>query len=98
MTTVAGTWNLKLSALIGSQEATLVLKVDGTRVTGSATSDRGAIQLREGTVDGNTVTIPIELTQPMRISATATLTVSGDTLNGRIAGAPLPIKVSGTRT
>ena len=94
---VAGTWKLTLSALIGSQQATLVLDVDGRRVTGTASSDAGAIQLGEGTLDGERVTIPIELTHPRRISATAKLTVSGDTIKGRITGAPLPVRVSGTR-
>ncbi len=47
---------------------------------------------------GDDVEIPIKLTSPITVDATAKFTVSGDTLAGKIVGGPMPgIKVSGTR-
>lgn len=97
MSTVAGTWKLTLASMMGAQEATVVLDVDGTTVTGRASTDAASIQLHPGTVDGNAVTLPIELTSPMRISVVANLTVDGDTLSGKVSGTPVPVRVTGVR-
>lgn len=98
MSSIAGTWNITISAFIGKQDAALHLEVDGTRVTGTASTPDGAIVLSEGKLDGDTLTIPIELTQPMAISAVAHLTFSGDTVKGKVSGAPIPgVRISGRR-
>jgi len=98
MSGIAGTWTITISAFIGKQDATLDLAVDGTKVTGTASTPDGSITLREGTLDGDTVTIPIELTQPMAISAVAHLTFSGDTVKGKVSGAPIPgVRITGRR-
>jgi hypothetical protein len=98
MSDLAGTWKISITSLLGGVDGTLELRVDGTRITGTACSERGGITLREGTVDGDTATIPIELTQPIRLNATARITATGDTLKGKVSGAPIPgVRISGTR-
>ena len=98
MSDLAGTWKISIISLLGGVDGTLELTVDGTRITGTARNDRGGITLREGTVDGDTATIPIELTQPIPLHATARITATGDTLNGKVSGAPIPgVPISGTR-
>ncbi|HWR85550.1 MAG TPA: hypothetical protein VN200_06125 [Rhodoglobus sp.] len=98
MSALDGTWNVTISYLLGSLDGTLTLHVTGGRITGSASTKRGRIRLSEGTVDGDTATIPIELTEPMAIHATATITASGDQLKGKVSGAPIPgVRISGTR-
>ena len=98
MSDIAGTWNITISALFGKQDATLDLTVHGSTVRGTARSSAGDIALSEGTLAGDTVTIPIELTQPMAVSAVAHLTFSGDTVTGKITGAPIPgVRISGRR-
>ena len=98
MTDASGTWNITISTLFGSQDATLDLVVDGSAVRGTARSSAGDIALREGTARGAALTIPIELSSPIAVRATAELTVTGDTLKGKIVGGPVPgIRVKGVR-
>jgi hypothetical protein len=98
MSDAAGTWNITISTLFGSIEGTLELKVHGAKVTGTGRADGNTITLSEGTVDGDEVTIPLTLSSPIQVDATAELKVSGDTLKGKIVGGPMPgIRVSGTR-
>lgn len=94
----SGTWKITISTLFGAQDATLDLVVDGSSVRGTAHSSAGDITLREGTVRGAVLTIPIELSSPIAVSAKAELTVAGDTMKGKIVGGPVPgIRVRGTR-
>jgi hypothetical protein len=98
MSALDGTWNVTISALLGSIEGTLTLVSSGGRITGTASTTRGSIRISEGAVDGDTATIPIHLTQPIAIDATATVTADGDRLKGKVSGAPIPgVRISGTR-
>ena len=98
MSTVAGTWKITISSLLGSVNGTLELRVDGDRVTATGRSDAGSLTFREGTLEGAQVRIPVELSSPMEVRATAVLTVDGDTMKGRIVGAPIPgVRVKGAR-
>lgn len=98
MSDIAGTWEIRVTSLLGSIDGTLDLVVDGDTVTGTGRAANGSIKLDEGTVDGDSVTIPIDLSNPIEVRATAKLTVSGDTMKGKISGAPIPgVRVSGRR-
>jgi hypothetical protein len=98
MSDASGTWNITISTLFGSISGTLDLVVAGTKVTGTGRADGNTVTLSEGTVKGDDVEIPIKLTSPITVDATAKFTVSGDSLKGKIVGGPMPgIKVSGTR-
>lgn len=98
MSDAAGTWEIRITSPLGSMDGRLVLEVDGKRVTGVGRSGAGAISLREGTVDGDTVTIPIELSTPIAVRASAKLAITGDSLSGKISGAPIPgVRVRGHR-
>lgn len=98
MSDVSGTWKITISTLFGKVEGALELKVDGSKVTGTGRTGDQVITLSEGVLEGDKLTLPIKLTAPMAVDAVAVVTVSSDTLKGKIVGGPIPgIKVSGTR-
>ncbi len=98
MSDVAGTWNITISTLFGKGEGVLDLKVDGTKVTGSGRTGDHVITLSEGTLEGDQLSLPIKLTSPVAVDATAVVAVRGDSMKGKIVGGPLPgMKVSGTK-
>lgn len=53
---IDGKWKAQFDTQIGPQSYTYEFHVDGTKVTGTATNDRGQTQITEGKLDGNTIT------------------------------------------
>jgi hypothetical protein len=53
---VEGKWTAKFDTQIGAQNYTYEFHVDGNKVTGTATNDRGQTQITEGKIDGDTIT------------------------------------------
>lgn len=58
----AGTWNLIVRAPEGEVAIQVILRVEGNRVRGSYSGDRGSGEIGEGTVDGNSVEFTITAT------------------------------------
>jgi hypothetical protein len=82
-----GNWNVEINTPMGVQKATLTLKTEGGKVTGSSTGQQGTIQI-EGKVDGNTATWPAKITNPFPMDLEFTVTADGDNLTGGVkAGA-----------
>jgi hypothetical protein len=87
-----GTWNVEINTPMGVQKATVTLKTEGGKVTGSC-----SLQI-EGTVNGNTATWPAKITQPFPMDLEFTVTAEGDTLTGGVkAGAFGTSPLKGTR-
>lgn len=61
---VAGTWNLIVRAPEGEVAIQVILRVEGNRIRGSYSGDRGSGEIREGTVEGNSVEFTITATTP----------------------------------
>jgi hypothetical protein len=92
-----GTWNVEINTPMGVQKATITLKTEGGRVTGSSTGQQGTLQI-EGTVNGDTATWPAKITSPMPMDLEFTVTADGDTLTGGVkAGAFGTSPLKGTR-
>jgi hypothetical protein len=53
---VEGKWKATFETQMGTQNYTYEFHVDGNKVTGTATSDRGQTQITEGKLDGDTIT------------------------------------------
>jgi hypothetical protein len=53
---ITGTWKASFDTQIGQQNYTYVFQVKGTALTGTAKSDNGEAELKEGKVEGDTVT------------------------------------------
>jgi hypothetical protein len=67
---ITGTWTASFDTQIGVQNYTYTFKVDGTKLTGTAKSDNGNVQITEGTINGDDVSFVENLDfqgMPLRI-------------------------------
>jgi opacity protein-like surface antigen len=53
---VDGKWKATFDTQMGTQNYTYEFHVDGNKVTGTATNDRGQTPITEGKLDGDTIT------------------------------------------
>ena len=77
---ISGTWTATFDTQVGQQNYTYTFQVKGTALTGTAKSANGESQLKEGKVDGTTVTFVENLTYQgteIRVEYTGTI-VSAD--------------------
>jgi hypothetical protein len=81
-----GKWEVSMSTPMGAQAATLDLKEDGGALTGtmSAAMAPDAIEVTDGTVDGNDLTWKAAMTQPMPITLEFSATIDGDSISGNV--------------
>ena len=76
---VTGKWTASFDTQVGQQNYTYQLKVDGAKVTGTASSQNGETELLEGKIDGDKITFVENLVyQGMTIRIEYTGTISGD--------------------
>jgi hypothetical protein len=78
---VAGTWKVSVSGDAGSAEQTIVLKQDGSKITGTFKGPRQSGPL-EGTVDGKNISFHVATRVPLDYKGT----VDGDTMKGTMTG------------
>lgn len=98
MAAVDGSWDTIVKSPLGDQKAVLTVNTDGARWTGSQTGAMGAVDIADGSVDGDTITWTMSITVPMPMSLACTATVDGDTLTGSVtAGAFGSFPMTGTR-
>ncbi len=69
---------------MGEQKPTLTLATDGATATGTMATPQGAIDIKDGAVDGDSVSFKADLTQPMPITLEFSLTVDGDSISGDV--------------
>jgi hypothetical protein len=77
---VAGTWTFKVTGDSGNAEQTIVIKQDGTKITGTFKGPRQSGTI-DGTVDGNNIKFHVTA----RAGIDYTGTVDGDTMKGTLA-------------
>ena len=76
---ISGKWTASFDTQIGKQNYTFDLKVTGTAVTGRAKSDNGDVEIKDGKVNGDTVTFVENLNyQGMELKITYTGKVVSD--------------------
>lgn len=95
MAEIDGEWQLVLDAPTGRSAPKLILKTDGTSISGTWKGQRATVEITRGELDGNRVTIYLEL--PVSGAVSLTVTVDGDRLYGEIQGTRGKIPVTGTR-
>ena len=102
---VSGKWTWEQQGRNGATTSTLTLKQDGSNLTGSLDGGRGAVDIKDGKVDGNNVTFSI--TRNMGgsdVTTKYTGTLDGDTLKleferpGRNGGEPQKVSVNAKRS
>ena len=97
---VAGTYDCVTKSPMGDQKGTLTVvpSEDGTTFTGSMAGSMGAMDVQDGTIDGNTLAWTMNMTVPMPMALNCTATVDGDQLTGKVgAGAFGDMPLTGQR-
>ncbi len=98
MTDVSGTWDSTVNSPMGEQKSTMTLSQDGDSVSGTNAGATGSAEVKDGKIDGNTLTWKMNMTVPMPMTLDCEATVDGDTITGNVnAGAFGAMPVSGTR-
>ncbi|WP_091741664.1 hypothetical protein [Phenylobacterium immobile] len=95
---IAGDWKITIATPMGPQEADLAIKPAGDAFTGSIGG--GMIEARDiaGTIDGETASFSLDITQPMPLTIDVKVTANGDALEGAAKlGMFGDAKVSGQR-
>jgi hypothetical protein len=76
---LAGKWTAAFDTQIGEQHYTYDFKVDGDNVTGTAKSDNGDVEIKDGKLSGDTVTFVENVkVQGMDIRIEYTGKIAGD--------------------
>jgi hypothetical protein len=79
---VDGKWDVTLNSPMGEQAMAMELKSDGSSLSGSLKSPMGAMDITEGSIDGDAVTWKVALEQPMAMTLEFAATIDGDTMSG----------------
>ena len=78
---VTGTWAVSVTGDAGNAEQTIVLKQDGSKITGTFKGPRQSGPL-EGTVDGNNISFHVATRVPLDYKGT----IDGDAMKGTLTG------------
>lgn len=88
MANVDGEWDCVTNTPMGEQKARLTVHSDGASWTGTMSSPLGAVDIADGSVEGDTLHWKVEMKSPFPMMLTCRATVTGDTIEGGItAGA-----------
>jgi hypothetical protein len=79
---VDGTWHLTLQTPIGEQKTSVTLSSAGGVLTGRQSQGPASTDIRDGTVNGDTVGWKVSIVDPMPLTLAFSGTVSGDTISG----------------
>ena len=98
MANIDGSWDTVTKSPMGEQKATLTIQSAGDSFTGQYSGAMGTTEVKNGKVNGNTLTFSLDITVPMPMTLTGEATVEGDTLTGQVtAGAFGSFPMTGTR-
>lgn len=98
MAAVDGDWDVTIKSPMGDQKSVLTVTSDGATFTGKVAGTLGSMDIKDGAVDGNTLTWKMDMTVPMPMTLEGTATVDGDAITGSVkAGAFGEMGLSGTR-
>jgi hypothetical protein len=98
MANVDGNWNTVTKSPMGDQQATLSVQSNGDSFTGTFAGGLGTTEIKDGKVNGDTLSFPLDITVPMPMTLQVEATVDGDNLNGTVtAGAFGSFPITGTR-
>lgn len=84
MSSADGVWNTTMKTPMGDQQATLTLATDGDTLTGTMDGQAGSMELKDGAIDGETLSWKADITNPMPITLEFTATVNGDEISGDV--------------
>lgn len=79
-----GQWDVTMNTPMGAQKSVLTLAVAGDAVTGKMEGAQGALEIKDGKANGDTLTWAADMTQPMPIKLEFTAKVEGDKISGNV--------------
>ena len=97
---VAGTYDTVVKSPMGEQKGTFTVVPgdDGNTFTGSMAGGMGSMDVKNGKIDGDTLTWAMDMTVPMPMTLNCTANVNGDQLTGTVnAGAFGDMPLTGQR-
>ena len=97
---VAGTYDTVVKSPMGEQKGTFTVVPgdDGNTFTGSMAGGMGSMDVKDGKIDGDTLTWAMDMTVPMPMTLNCTANVNGDPLTGTVnAGAFGDMPLTGQR-
>ncbi|QZH73859.1 MAG: hypothetical protein JY451_08715 [Erythrobacter sp.] len=100
MSNVAGSYDFAVDTPMGRQTGTMTVVPDaaGTGFDGSLTGTLGAMDIRGGTISGQTLTWQMKMSMPLPLTLDCEATVDGDAVTGTIdAGMMGKMALTGTR-
>lgn len=98
MANVDGSWDTLVKSPMGDQKATLTIQSQGDSFTGQYSGAMGTTEVKNGKVDGDTLSWSLDITVPMPMTLTAEATVDGDQMTGQVtAGAFGSFPMTGSR-
>ena len=77
-----GTWNLTMETPMGERRSTLTLSTAGGKLTGKQEAEGNTTDIADGTVDGNSASWKVSITNPMPLTLTFSGTVDGNSMTG----------------
>ncbi len=84
---------------MGAQNATLTLQTNGSALTGKMSGPQGEIEIKDGNVDGDSLSWKADITIPMPMTLEFSATLDGDNIAGNVKlGAFGNASFNGTRT
>lgn len=86
---VDGNWKITLSTPLGDRNATLSLKADGGKLTGTQAADGNQGEIKDGTVNGNDVAWKASITDPMPLTLAFSGKVDGNNIAGEVSIGPM---------
>jgi zinc protease len=98
MAAVDGDWDVTIKSPMGDQKSVFTVTSDGATFSGKVAGALGSMDVKDGSVDGNTLTWKMDMTVPMPMTLEGTATVDGDNISGEVkAGAFGSMALSGCR-
>jgi len=97
---VAGTYDTVVKSPMGDQKGTFTVVPgdDGNTFTGSMAGGMGAMDVKDGKINGDELTWAMDMTVPMPMTLNCKATVNGDQLTGTVnAGAFGDMPLTGER-
>ena len=84
MSDLDGTWETVMNTPMGQQKATVRLQTDGDSLSGTMASAQGTVDVKDGSVDGNTGAWKVSITSPMPMTLEFSATANGDEISGSV--------------
>ncbi len=79
-----GDWNVTINTPMGAQNGVLTLTESGGDLSGTFAGPQGSQEFDGGTVDGNSLSWNIKVTQPMPMDLDFAAEIDGDNISGSV--------------